>query len=108
MKLDAKLVEAAKSFVQSRFPNELEAGAAAIYTEDGQLLISTAPEAVNPSVELCHEAGAMCEAYKLNKKITATVCVSRDEKGLFHILTLVESVKSVFSSGETMLKQRCH
>ena len=87
MKLDSKLVEAAISFVQSRFPSDSWAGAAAMYTQDGQLLISTAPAAVNASVELCHETGALCEAYKLNKKVTATVCVSRDEAGKFHILT---------------------
>ena len=87
MKLDAKLVDAAISFVKARFPDEKWAGAAAMYTEDGQLLLSTAPEAVNSSVELCHETGAICEAHKLNKRITATVCVSRDEQGNFLILT---------------------
>ncbi len=87
MKLDSKLVDAAISFVQSRFTNEAWMGAAAMYTEDGQLLISTAPEAVNASVEICHETGAICEAHKLNKRVTATVCVSRDDAGNFLILT---------------------
>ena len=87
MKLDSRLVEAAKTFIQSRFPNEGWAGAAGMYTEDGDILISTAPEVVNASVELCHEVGAICEAYKLSKIITASVCVSRDDKGLFQILT---------------------
>jgi cytidine deaminase len=87
MKLDSKLVEAAISYVKSRFPTEEWAGAAAMYTEDGTILISTAPSAVNPSVELCHEVGAICEAHKLAKRVTATVCVSRDEKGQFQILT---------------------
>ena len=87
MKLDQKLVEAAKSFVLTRFGNESWAGAAAMYTEDGQILVFTSPGCVNTSVELCHEAGAICEAYKLDKRITATACVSRDDKGVFHILT---------------------
>jgi cytidine deaminase len=87
MKLDSNLVEAAIEFIKSRFSTEPWAGAAAMYTEDGQILISTAPAVVSASVELCHEVGAICEAYKLNKKIAATVCVSRDEKGQFHILT---------------------
>jgi cytidine deaminase len=87
MKLDFQLVDAAISFIKARFPNETWAGAAAMYTEDQQILISTAPVALNSSVELCHETGAICEAHKLNKKITATVCVSRDEQGAFHILT---------------------
>lgn len=85
MKVDSKLVNAAIDFVKQRFPLGVE-GAAAVYLEDGTILISTAPEVVNASVSLCHETGAICEAYKLNKKIVATVCVSRDEKG-FHILT---------------------
>lgn len=87
MKLDEKLVSAAIDFVNGRFPSEPWAGAAAMYTDSGQILISTAPEVVNASVELCHEVGAICEATKLNQKITATVCVSRDEQGKFHILT---------------------
>ncbi len=88
MKLDEKLVRAAIDFAKKRFsPDMPGAGAAAMYTEDGQLLLSTSPDVVNSSVELCHEVGAICEAFKLNKKITATVCVSRDEAGKFHILT---------------------
>lgn len=87
MGLDSKLVEATKAFIQSRFPGDGWAGAAGMYTEDGEILISTAPDVVNASVELCHETGAFCEAYKRNKKVIASVCVSRDDKGLFHILT---------------------
>ncbi len=85
MKVDQKLVQAAIDFVRERFPSGVE-GAAAMYLEDGQILVSTSPIVENESVALCHETGAICEAYKLNKKVTASVCVSRDEKG-FHILT---------------------
>ena len=85
MKVDKKLVQAAIDFVNARFPQGVE-GAAAMYLEDGRILISTSPHVENESVALCHETGAICEAYKLNKKVTASVCVSRDEKG-FHILT---------------------
>ena len=88
MKLDQTLVNAAIDFVKNRFPrDEPWEGASAMYTDDGSILISTAPETVNDSVSLCHEAGAICEAYKLNKNIVATVCVSRDDKGNFVILT---------------------
>ena len=87
MRLDQKLVDTAISFVQKRFPTEPWAGAAAMYTNDGQILISTSPECVNDSVSLCHETGAICEAHKLDKKVTASVCVSRDDQGRFHILT---------------------
>jgi len=85
MRVDEKLVQAAVSFINQRFPIGVE-GAAAVYLEDGQILISTALEVKSESVALCHETGAFCEAYKLNKKVVATVCVSRDENG-FHILT---------------------
>ena len=87
MKLNEALVLAAKAYIEKRFPNETWAGAAAMYTDAGTLLVSTAPGVVSLSVELCHEVGAICEAYKLGQKVTATVCVSRDDKGVFHILT---------------------
>ncbi|TQS20343.1 cytidine deaminase, partial [Microbispora hainanensis] len=29
-------------------------------------------------VSLCHETGAICQAYTLDKKVTASVCVYRD------------------------------
>lgn len=85
--LDEKLVQTAKSFVDERFPGVPWAGAAAMYLENGSIVVSTSPSVVNASVELCHEVGAICEAYKLNQKVVATVCVSRDEAGKFHILT---------------------
>lgn len=87
MSLDQKLIDAAIDFVNQRFPIEPWAGAAAMYTADGKMLISTAPECVNESVSLCHETGAICEAHKNDQKVTASVCVSRDDQGLFHILT---------------------
>ncbi len=86
MKLDQHLIDAVKTFIQKRFPTDPFAGAAAMYTACGDILISTAPDAVNASVELCHETGAICEAFKVDKKITASVCVSRDH-GVYHILT---------------------
>lgn len=85
MKVDARLVQAAIDFVTQRFPSGVE-GAAAMYLDNGQILISTAPQVENETVSLCHETGAICEAYKLDRRITATVCVSRDDQG-FHILT---------------------
>jgi cytidine deaminase len=87
MKLDQNLVDAAIKFVDERFLNESWAGAAAMYAHDGAILISTSPDVPNESVSLCHETGAICEAYKLGLQITASVCVSRDERGQFHILT---------------------
>ena len=89
MRLDQRLIDAAIEFVERRFPGEPYEGAAAMYTEDGEILISTALE-VPPgaSVELCHEVGAMCEAYAKGKKIIATVCVSREPGGRMIVLPL--------------------
>jgi cytidine deaminase len=84
--LDQGLVDAAIDFVERRFPGEPWAGAAAMYLDDGEMLISTAPAVVNDAVALCHEVGAMCEAYARNRKIVASVCVSRAEDGRFVIL----------------------
>ena len=88
MRLDQRLVDAAIGFTERRFPGVPYEGAAAMYTEDGEILLSTALEVVNESVALCHEVGAMCEAYARQKKITATVCVSRHADGRFFILGL--------------------
>jgi cytidine deaminase len=86
LRLDQPLIDAAIDFVERRFPGEPWAGAAAMYVEDGALLISTGPEVLNDAVSLCHEVGAICEAYARNKKIVATACVSRAEDGRFVIL----------------------
>lgn len=84
-RIDA-LVQAAIDFVAQRFPTGVE-GAAAMYLDDGEIVVSTSPICVNESVALCHETGAICEAYKRNRKIVATVCVSREETGEYYILT---------------------
>lgn len=86
MKVDERLVESAISFIRERFPEEAWAGAAAMYTEDGEILVSTAAELPTVSIEFCHETGAICEAFKRNKRISATVSVTRDECGHFHFL----------------------
>ena len=76
MKLDQNLVDAAVLQALSRFPSGY-AGAAAVYTEDGQILTSVCFDTHNEIANLCHETGAYCEANRLNLKVTATVCVSR-------------------------------
>ena len=86
MRLDQRLVDAAIAFVERRFPGKPYEGAAAMYTADGEILVSTSPEVLNDSVALCHETGAFCEAYAKNKQITATVCVSRQPDGRFIII----------------------
>jgi cytidine deaminase len=87
MKLDQALVDAAIAFSEWRFPAQPYEGAAAMYTDDGEILISTALDVpAGSSVQLCHEVGAMCEAYAKKKRITATVCVSRQPDGRFIVI----------------------
>ena len=81
MKVDQTLFNAAIELIESRFGKKSNEGAAAIYTDSGKIITSTAPETLNDSVSLCHEAGAYCEAYKLNEAIVASICVHQLEDG---------------------------
>lgn len=87
MNTEQKLYKAAIDLIQNRYPLNW-GGAAALYTADGEILTSVAPEVINASTELCIETGAILEAHKLNKKITHSLCVVRDnEHSKFKILT---------------------
>lgn len=76
MRLDQSLVDAARDLLERRFPGE-EGIAAAMYTEDGAVLTSVFFEPEWGSGMLCAETGAICEAEKRGKRVTASVCVSR-------------------------------
>jgi cytidine deaminase len=87
MKIEEKLFQAAIDLIKKRYPSDW-GGASAMYTEDGQILTSVAPDVINASTELCIETGAILEAHKLNTKVTHTVCVVReDENAEFKVLT---------------------
>jgi len=77
MRLDQRLVDAAIAQALARFSQRSDAGAAALYTNDGRILTSVCFESPNESANLCHETGAICEAYRLGLRVTASVCVSR-------------------------------
>lgn len=76
MKIDQTLVNAAISLLKKRFPGE-EGIAAAMHTEDGDILTSVFFEPEWGSGMLCAETGAICEAEKLGKRIVASVCEYR-------------------------------
>lgn len=76
MHLDQRLVDAAIDLLNRRFP-ATDGIAAAMYTDGGAILTSVAFQPEWGGGGLCAETGAICEAQKLNQKITATVCVSR-------------------------------
>ncbi|RAV22343.1 cytidine deaminase [Paenibacillus contaminans] len=87
MNTEQRLYQTAIDLIKSRYPTGW-GGAAAICTENGQILTSVAPEVINASTELCIETGAILEAHKLNTKITHSLCVVRDkENAEFKILT---------------------
>ncbi|CAM4048118.1 cytidine deaminase [Bacillus manliponensis] len=87
MSIEQQLYEVTTNFIKKRYPIGW-GGAAAMHTEDGEILISVAPEVINASTELCMETGAICEAHKLDKKVTHSICAVRnDENAPFKILT---------------------
>ncbi len=87
MNIEQTLYDKAVSFLKERYPTGW-GGAAVIHTEDDRYLISVAPDALNASVELCIETGAICEAHKFNVKATHCICVARDdEHSEFKVLT---------------------
>ena len=69
-----ELINAAVHLARSRFPNEYSC-VAALKTNTGRVLTSVSVEAPLESACLCAETGAICEAHKLNEKITASVCI---------------------------------
>ncbi|MFS1519486.1 cytidine deaminase [Bacillus sp. SCS-151] len=87
MGIEERIYQSAIELIEKRYPSGW-GGAAAMYTEDGQILTSVSPEVINASTELCIETGAILEAHKLNAKVTHTICVVReDEDAEFKILT---------------------
>ena len=67
MNLDQTLVDAAINFIKTRFPPDKDwVGASAMYTHTGKILVNTSPIMPNASTEVCHETGAICEAFKIN------------------------------------------
>lgn len=79
MSFEKALYDAAVELIKKRYPTGW-GGAAAMGLEDGTILTSVAPEVINASTELCMETGSILEAHKLNKRITHSICVVRDDE----------------------------
>lgn len=84
--VDEELVNAAIDLVRQRFGGEPWAGAAAMRLNDGAIVTSTAPDSVNDAVALCHETGALCEAFKRGVSVVASVCVTTRPDGSYLVL----------------------
>ena len=80
-------VEACRSLIAERFPDEADRGAAAMLLANGTILTGTAPEAINPAVEVCHEVEPYCGAFRLGLGILASVCLHRQPDGRTVVLS---------------------
>lgn len=83
----AATVDACRSLIEARFPDGGHRGAAAMLLADGTILTGTAPEAINPSVEVCHEVEPYCAAFRLAQPVVASVCLHRTPEGSFLVLS---------------------
>lgn len=54
---------------------------------DGTILTGTSPAAINPSVQVCHEMGPYCAAYRLDRQVVASICLHRHPDGRFLVLS---------------------
>lgn len=76
MALDQRLVDAAVELLERRFPGS-GGVAAAMYTDGGQILTGVTFDPEWGGGGLCAEAGPVCEAVKLGRRVVASACVSR-------------------------------
>ena len=83
----AATVEACRSLIRDRFPDDEHHGAAAMLLDDGTIVTGTAPPAINPSVEVCHEIEPHCAAFRLGRKVLASVCLHRKPGGQTVVLS---------------------
>ena len=84
--LDAT-VAACRGLIADRFPDGSSRGAAAMLLDDGRILTGTSPDTVNASVEVCHEVEPYCAAYRLGRRVIASVCLHRLEDGEHVVLS---------------------
>ena len=85
-RLDA-LLAACRSLIKTRFAPGADEGAAGVVLDDRSILTGTAPAAINPSVQVCHETEPYCAAYRLDRRIVASACVHHRTDGAFVVLS---------------------
>lgn len=81
MNIEKEMFNKAVEFLEERYGKDKAGGVAVLRIENGEYLISVWPECDNSSANLCAETGAICEAHKLNKKVTHSLCVCRQKDG---------------------------
>lgn len=77
MHVDQTLVDAAIEQLNRRWPGVPNAVAAAVYLDDGSVLTGVSLDNLNAAMTLCAETGLICQAYTLDRQVTASVCVAR-------------------------------
>ena len=77
MNIEQEMFNKALDFLNSRYGEHKAGGVAVLRTHNGEYLISVWPEVNNSSADLCAETGAICEAHKLNLKVTHSLCICR-------------------------------
>lgn len=87
MNIEKEMFNKAVEFLNYRYGNNA-GGVAVLRIDTGEYLISVLPECNNSSAELCAETGAICEAHKLNKKVTHSLCIcGQNDNEEYKILT---------------------
>ncbi|SFS67970.1 cytidine deaminase [Saccharopolyspora flava] len=83
----ARAVDECRGLIARRFPGDAERGAAAVLLDDGEVLTGSSPDFGNAGASLCHEVEPCCAAFRLNRKIVASVCLHRAEDGRHLVLS---------------------
>ncbi|MFD5316645.1 hypothetical protein [Streptomyces sp. NPDC127098] len=73
MALDQALVDAAVDLMSRRWPPGEPGGAAAVRVADGGVLTSVGLDNLNAAVILCHETGALIQAFTEQRAVVASV-----------------------------------
>ena len=79
MNIEKEMFHKALNFLNERYGENKAGGVAVLRIETGEYLTSVWDEERNSSAYLCAETGAICEAHKLNKKVTHSLCICRQE-----------------------------
>ncbi|WP_344880469.1 cytidine deaminase [Allokutzneria multivorans] len=79
MTLDQRLIDVATELLDRRWPLADFAVAAAVRLDDGEILTSVGLDNINAGAGLCAETGALCQAYTLDRRVTASACVCRND-----------------------------
>ncbi len=80
-------IAACRALIETRFPDDVERGAAAVLLGDGTILTGTSPDFANPSTVVCHELEPFCGAFRLGQPIVASVCLHRAPERRFLVLS---------------------